>query len=162
MEITFKTITLFATVILTGLSAGFFYAWEVTVIPGTKLIADRVYLETMQSINRAILNPAFFIIFMGSLVLLIISTIQQYGKGMAFWIMLLALLTYLGGTFLVTGMGNVPLNNELDVLQLDTLSPERIQEFRQYYESRWNVLHTIRTVFSVISFILLLINFKLN
>ena len=56
MEITLKSIILFSTLILTGLSAGFFYAWQVSVIPGTKRVVDLTYLETMQSINRAILN----------------------------------------------------------------------------------------------------------
>lgn len=57
MEISIKTITLFAAALLTGLSAGLFYAWAVSVIPGTRKVTDMIYLETMQSINRAIRNP---------------------------------------------------------------------------------------------------------
>lgn len=65
MEITIKSIVLLGTVILTGLSAGFFYAWSVSVIPGTQHISDTSYLQAMQSINRAILNPLFFVVFFG-------------------------------------------------------------------------------------------------
>ena len=67
MELSAKGTTLLIAILLTGLSARLFYAWEVSVIPGTKRIPNRAYLETMQSINRAILHPAFYIIFFGSL-----------------------------------------------------------------------------------------------
>lgn len=154
MEITFKTFMLFMTIFITGLSAGFFYAWEVSVIPGTRKIIDLTYLETMQSINRAILNPAFFLVFFGSLLLLIVSTIQQYHNGLVFWVLLAATLTYFLGTFGVTALGNVPLNDSLDVLNISNLTTEQMDEFRQNYESKWNRLHGIRTCFAVLSFIL--------
>ncbi|MEK6477463.1 DUF1772 domain-containing protein [Catalinimonas sp. 4WD22] len=157
MEISIKTITLLAAVLLTGLSAGLFYAWAVSVIPGTRKVTDMVYLETMQSINRAILNPAFFLIFFGSLLLLVTSTIQQYQAGLSFWLMLAAALTYLIGTFGVTAFGNVPLNNILDALQLSELNPEQMLSSRRQYEGLWNRLHMIRTVFSVLAFLLSLL-----
>lgn len=157
MEISIKTLTLITAVFLTGLSAGFFYAWSVSVIPGTRKVTDMVYLETMQSINRAILNPAFFLIFFGCLLLLGAGTIQQFKAGSAFWFLLAAALTYLIGTFGVTAFGNVPLNDALDVLQLEDLNPAKIISTRKHYEVRWNRLHTIRTVFAVLSFLLSLI-----
>ncbi|MEM8895096.1 MAG: DUF1772 domain-containing protein [Bacteroidota bacterium] len=153
MEISIKTIVMYGAVILTGLSAGLFYAWSVSVIPGTQQISDRTYLETMQSINRAILNPAFFIIFFGSIVFLSIASIYEFQTGrLVFWIMLLASITYLIGTVGVTGLGNVPLNDQLDTLRLTELSADQAREFRQYYESNWNRLHLIRMIFSVVSF----------
>lgn len=157
MEISIKSFTLFTAILLTGLSAGFFYAWVVSVIPGTRKVVDFTYLETMQSINRAILNPAFFLIFFGSLILLIISTIQQYQNGLLFWIMIAATLTYLIGTFGVTVFGNVPLNNALDAIDLSNLNRNQISVFRQDYELKWNRLHMIRTVFAVLSFLLSLL-----
>ncbi len=154
MELSIKSLVLFAAILLTGLSAGLFYAWMVSVIPGTRKVVDTTYLETMQSINRAILNPAFYLIFFGSVLLLAIATIQQFNFGITFWLLLGATLTYLLGTFGVTVFGNVPLNDALDVLQLEELSKHKITEFRQSYERDWNRLHLIRTVFSVISFAL--------
>ncbi len=153
MEISFKSITLFTAIVLTGLSAGLFYAWTVSVIPGTRKIIDITYLESMQSINRAILNPAFYLIFMGSPLVLAMSTIQQYKSGTAFWILLVATLLYLIGTFGVTIFGNVPLNDALDVLDLAELTDTEKSEFRNSYETKWNRLHWIRTAFSVLSFI---------
>ena len=143
------------TVILTGLSSGLFYAWSVSVIPGTQKIPDLTYLETMQSINRAILNPAFFFIFFGSVVCLSISSIYEFHSNkVAFWLLLFASITYLIGTVGVTALGNVPLNNQLDLLKLAETSSDKIAEFRKFYESNWNWLHMIRTVFAVLSFLL--------
>ena len=160
MEISIKTIILFGAVILTGLSAGFFYAWSVSVIPGTQKVVDVTYLETMQSINRAILNPAFYLIFFGSMLFLSIGSIYEFSDNKTtFWLMLAASILYLVGTVGVTAMGNVPLNDQLDVLDLVDLSSSNIQEFRNFYESNWNRLHLIRTVFAVASFFLSLLAF---
>ncbi len=152
MELSIKSLTLFIAILLTGLSAGLFYAWQVSVIPGTRKIIDITYLETMQSINKAILNPAFFILFFGSPLLLWISTFQHYQNGTAFWSLFSATATYLIGTFAITAFGNVPLNDTLEALNLQELSDIEIVGFRRSYEKRWNRLHLTRTVFAVLSF----------
>jgi len=155
MALSIKSIILFASVILTGLSAGFFYAWAVSVIPGTKRVVDLTYLETRQSINRAILNPAFFVIFFGTLILLSLSCVYEYHTSKwVFGLMLASSITYLLGTFGVTALGNVPLNNQLDVMELAKTGSVKLAEFRKFYEENWNRLHTIRTVFAVLSFML--------
>lgn len=157
MEISIKTLTLLVAVILTGLSAGLFYAWTVSVIPGTRKVVDLTYLESMQSINRAILNPAFYLIFMGSPLLLALSTVLQFNAGSKFWLLLAATIVYLLGTFGVTVFGNVPLNDALDVLDLASLGEGELKGFRKSYEGRWNRLHWLRTAFSVLAFIISLL-----
>lgn len=157
MEITLKIIALYIAILLTGLSAGFFYSWQVSVIPGTKLTRDSTYIETMQKINRAIINPPFMLIFLGSLLIQILSVFLYWNSGMSFWLILAATLVYGAGTVMVTGLGNVPLNDALDELQLNDLSKEEISKERHDYEVPWNRLHLIRTFFAVLSFMLLLI-----
>ena len=153
-----KTIIFFITVVLTALSAGIFFAWSVSVIPGTKKITDLSYLETMQSINKEILNPVFFVVFFGSLVFLVINTITQFNHKPTYWLVLSAMLVYAIGTFGFTAFGNVPLNNELDSLNLKELSLSELKSFRSYYERYWNGFHNIRTIAGFISFLLLLIS----
>jgi uncharacterized membrane protein len=156
MDITFKTLSLLAATILTGLSAGLFYAWSVSVIPGTKNLGDFTYLETMQVINRAILNPAFFTIFFGSSIMLgTISIIHFTDNKLLFGLIVSACVIYLFGTVGVTGLGNVPLNNQLDILDLKTLTANELKTFRMFYEQRWNKLHMVRMVFSVIAFLIM-------
>lgn len=158
METSIKSITLFVSIFLTGLSAGLFYAWAVSVIPGTLKSADMTYLETMQSINKEILNPWFYAIFFGALISLMISTLIhfQVTHKIIFWTLLAATVCYIG-TFGVTAFGNVPLNDELEALDLLTLTEEKTKTFRKYYEVKWNRLHLIRTIFSVIAFLLSLL-----
>ena len=155
MDISIKSITLYGAVVLTGLSAGLFFAWSVSVIPGTRKVADLTYLETMQSINRAIFNPAFFLIFFGSIIFLSISSIYEFHTNKwVFGLMLASSITYLIGTVGVTGLGNVPLNDQLDVLKISETSLEKMAAFREYYETNWNRLHLVRTAFAVLSFLI--------
>ncbi|WP_445384422.1 anthrone oxygenase family protein [Robiginitalea sp. IMCC44478] len=154
MDFSLKTIILFAAVVLTGLSAGLFYAWSVSVIPGTKKLADLTYLETMQSINKAILNPGFFLIFFGSIIFLIVASIYEFHTDkLVFGLLLGSAITYLIGTIVITGLGNVPLNDQLDLLRLGEMSADRLAAFREYYESNWNRWHLYRTIFAVLSFL---------
>src|SRR6056297_2881697 len=156
MEITLKTLLLFSAILLTGLSAGLFFAWQVSVIPGTKRVQDSVYIETMQKINRAIINPPFMLIFLGPLVVQIISFVLHWDSSITHWLILGAIILYGIGTVIVTGLGNVPLNDKLDVLSLKDLTEIQMASERQQYESKWNRLHTVRTVFAVLSFMLLI------
>lgn len=153
-----KTSVFFITVLLNALSVGFFFAWSVSVILGTKKVGDLTYLETMQSINKEILNPVFFIVFFGSLITLILNTALQNNNKLMFWLLLTSAIIYLIGTFGVTAFGNVPLNNELDALDIKALNTTELKNFRDYYESSWNQYHNIRTLSNMISFILLLIS----
>lgn len=152
------------TLLLTGLSAGLFFGWTVSVIPGTKHIATKSYLEAMQSINKAILNPVFFIVFFGPTLLLIISSVSQYRQSIdiSFWLFLGATLLYLGGTIGITLIGNVPLNEMLEAKSIQKLDPEELEQIRKSFENRWNLFHTIRTFCAVASFILLLLINHIN
>ncbi|MCF7568259.1 DUF1772 domain-containing protein [Sabulilitoribacter arenilitoris] len=153
-----KTAVFFITVLLNALSTGFFFAWSVSVILGTKKIGHVMYLETMQNINREILNPVFFIVFFGSLISLVISTYLQFNNKTVFVLVLASTIIYLFGTFGVTAFGNVHLNNELEALNITNLNLMELKGFRTYYESAWNHFHSIRTISSMVSFILLLIS----
>ena len=52
---------------------------------------------------------------------------------------------------------NVPLNEILDASNLGLLSKLELQELRDKFEQPWNRWHTIRTVSSFMSFLLLLV-----
>ncbi|MBN4062287.1 DUF1772 domain-containing protein [Bacteroidales bacterium AH-315-I05] len=159
MEINIKSTLLFFAIITTGLSAGLLYAWTVSVIPGLKDIPSKNYLEAMQSINRAILNPGFFIIFFGSLILMILSVYFQYKVqvNLSFWLITAGTIFYLIGTIAVTIFGNVPMNEALDVMNINVLNGEELENIRLSFESKWNQLNTVRTIFAVLAFTLLLL-----
>ncbi len=152
-----KTAMLFLTVILNALSTGFFFAWSVSVVLGMKKVGDYSYLETMQNINREILNPLFFVVFFGSFLGLIISGIFQYDDKTVFCFVLTSAIIYLIGVVGVTAFGNVPLNDELEILDLRDLDLYKLKTFRNYFESNWNLYHRVRTIASILSFAIFLL-----
>jgi uncharacterized membrane protein len=143
----------------TALMTGLFYAFSCSVNPGLARLPDQAYLAAMQSINRAIQNPLFALIFIGAPLFLMISTVMQYGHplSMRFCLLLAATLIYLSGSLSVTIFGNLPLNAELESCNLASASIEEMYRLRTRFQNPWNFLHTIRTVSSIISLILLII-----
>ncbi len=152
------TILIIATV-FTGLMAGLFYAWSISVTPGLAQVDDIHYLKAFQSMNRAILNPAFFVPFIGLVFILPIVSFLFYREGIStsFWYILSATLLYLFGVIAVTFMGNVPLNNLLEALSIDTMSIDQMESFRAAFENKWNQLNMIRTLSSLIALICLIL-----
>lgn len=148
------TILLIITATVTALIAGLFYAYSCSVVLGLGKLSDSEYLKSMQSINREILNPVFFLSFMGTAFLLPISTFLYRGQNLVFILLLMATLAYLIGVFGVTIFGNVPLNDQLDKFDIVNSSAEAIKEMRNNFERKWNFLNNIRTVFSVITIVL--------
>ena len=137
----------------TGLIAGLMYVYSCSVNPGLGRLTDLEYLSAMQSINRAILNPLFFITFMGTLILLPVSTWLSYDTS-RFWYFLAATIVYAIGVFGVTIGGNVPLNEALDKFNIGGASQEQLALQRSLFEQKWNTFHAIRTVANVLSALL--------
>jgi uncharacterized membrane protein len=158
-KMTFANIILLATATTTALIAGLYYAWSCSVIDGLGKLPDAGYIAAMQSLNREILNPLFYMSFMGSLLLLPVCTWVHYSKpvSLRFYLLLAATLLYAFGSFGVTVAGNVPLNDALDGFNLHSASAEEIARFRVQFEVPWNRLHSIRTIANFIALILVLL-----
>lgn len=150
------TVFLLTTAVLTALIAGLFYAYSCSVVLGLGKLSDTEYLKSMQSINREILNPVFFMSFIGTAVLLPVTTFLFRGEQPAFTFLLLASGAYLIGVFGVTVAGNVPLNDMLDKFDISGATEDAVKKMREGFENRWNLLNNIRTVFSVISIVLVI------
>ncbi|WP_228455324.1 DUF1772 domain-containing protein [Chryseobacterium sp. Tr-659] len=147
------TLVLIIAAVLTALIGGLFYAYSCSVVLGLGKLSDMEYLKAMQNINREILNPVFFISFMGTAALLPLSTFLFRGHQPVFLFLLLASLAYLIGVFGVTIVGNVPMNDALDKFDISKSTMETARQMRDNFENRWNFLNNIRTIFSVISII---------
>jgi uncharacterized membrane protein len=148
-----ENILLVITGTLTSLLAGLFYGYAVSVNGGLGRLKDAGYVAAMQSINIAILNPLFFLIFMGPVILLPIATLMHRSilDSDRFILLLFASVLYIMGVFGVTAAGNVPLNNRLARIELSKASDQEITRAREEYERPWNRLHTIRTLAAVIA-----------
>jgi uncharacterized membrane protein len=153
---TSTNIVLAITTTATALIAGLLYGYSCSVNLGLGRLPDAEYISAMQSINKAIQNPLFFISFMGTCILLPISTFLHYGQpiSMRFWLLLAATGVYILGVIGVTFWGNIPLNNMLDAFDLKNANNDLIQLERAHFENPWNFFHTIRTAASILALIL--------
>jgi len=150
---------LIITATATGLIAGLFYAYTCSVNIGLGRLPDKEYLAAMQSINKAILNPLFFASFLGTLLLLPLSTWLNYEQPLStrFLLLLTAAIIYTIGVFGVTMFGNVPLNDALAGFDLEHASVKSIFDQRLQFERPWLLLHQLRTIASVVCLILVII-----
>lgn len=150
------TIIRLGAVLLTGLAAGLFYGYDCSVIKGLGNLPAKQYIQTFQAINRAILNPYFFISFIGALLLLPVAAWMGYHQqpGMPFYFLLAAAIVYVIGVFGVTALGNVPLNNALDQFDATGAAAGAVETARQEFEASWNRLHHVRTCAAILSFAL--------
>jgi uncharacterized membrane protein len=148
----FRGGTLAAATLTTGLMAGLYYAYAISVMPGLSRTDDRTFISAMQQINVAILNPWFFVIFFGALVFSALAGalhLQADWRGVLPWIAA-ALVLYIA-TLLITFGFNVPLNNELAAAG----DPERIADLtavREHFEASWVRWNMARAVASTAAF----------
>ena len=154
-----QIITLFLATMTTGLMAGIFFTWTNAVTPGIGQLNDLGYLKALQSMNRVILNPAFYMIFICPIFMLPLATVLNYNSisSLAFTLLSIAAVIYLVGVFFITVAGNIPLNNVLDKNDLEDCSLEEARKLRNKIETKWNNFNLIRTITSFISFILLIL-----
>jgi uncharacterized membrane protein len=148
-----RALTLAGATLTTGLVAGVFYAYAVSVNLGLADQSDASYVATMQAINERIQNPLFFASFFGAILFLLAALAIHFPKLRSgrFRLIALAYVLYVGGGFLPTVFVNVPLNEQLAAVDPD--APARIlSEARAAYEGPWNLWNGVRAVFSSLAF----------
>lgn len=130
---------------LTGLSAGFFFAYESSVIRGLADVDDVTYVATFQAINATIRNPMFGLVFFGSLpVAIAAAAINWRASDVTRRILLVAApLLYIIG-MAITFTGNVVLNNEL--AEVEVTSAAVATQARADFEDDWNRLDGYRSL----------------
>ena len=158
-----ETIILALAILFTGLMAGIFFTWSNAVKPGIGKLSDLEYLRAFQSMNRVILNNTFKFIFGGAIIttgLLPIFYFNLYPNNI-FWVFISAFVLYGVGAFIVTIIGNIPLNELLDKTSLESISLDELKRLRTSIEVKWNNFNLIRSISSLVSFILLILSILL-
>jgi uncharacterized membrane protein len=153
----FRTLTLALATLATGLVAGVFYAYAISVNLGLAAQPDASYVATMQAINARIQNPMFFASFFGA-VLFLLATLAAHiprPRSGRFGLVALACVLYIGGGFLLTAFVSVPMNEELARVA-EGASPEELADARAAYEGPWNFWNGVRTVFTSLAFLVLI------
>ena len=143
-----REISLVATVLTTGLMAGIYLAFSLAVMPGLRASDDDTFVRTMRAMNRAIVNPVFFLVFLGPLLLGMIAVLSRLPDGDGLEQAAVGLLLYVA-TLVITAAVSVPLNNALDEAPGDALSAE----VRARFEQRWVRWNLVRTALAAAAFL---------
>jgi uncharacterized membrane protein len=152
-----RSLTLAMSTLTTGLMAGVYFAFSVSVNLGLAAQPDATYVATMNAINDRIENPLFFLSFFGAAVLPLAMLGYYYRRPRSgrFWLVALASVFYIGGSFLLTSFVNVPMNTQLATVDSD--APAWVlATARDAYERPWDFWNGVRTVFSVLAFLALI------
>jgi uncharacterized membrane protein len=153
---TVRALTLACATLTTGLVAGVYYAFAVSVNLGLATQPDASYVATMQAINERIENPLFFLTFFGAALFPLAALAAHYRRPRSgrFWLVALACVLYIGGSFLLTVFVNVPLNEQLASVAPEA-SPGELAHAIAGYEGPWNFWNSVRTMFSFLAFVAL-------
>lgn len=131
---TIQLTALIAATVLSGLIAGLYYTFFCAVMPGLRRVPDAAFVESMRSINLAILNPWFALVFAGAplatVVALVLGPTVPLAVGVGLHLVAL----------IVTFRINVPLNEKLDGTTADRPAARAAFEERWV---RWNLVRAI-------------------
>ena len=153
-------ITLILATLLCSLAAGLLFTFAIVVMPGIRSLDNRAFIRAFQVTDRIIQNnqPLFMLVWLGSVVTLLIAAVLGFGQldTAGRLLIISATLIYLLGVQLPTITINIPLNNELQTLDVDVMDEASNSAARQAFEPRWNRWNAIRTAFAVLACLLLM------
>src|SRR5687767_10674164 len=133
-----------------GLIAGVFFAFSAFVMKALARLPAAEGIAAMQSINVAVINPLFLGVFLGTAAACAaaaVGALLRWQKPGAGYVLAGAAL-YVVGTFLVTILFNVPLNNSLAAV---TPSDPAAASQWAGYMSRWTAWNHVRTAAALLA-----------
>lgn len=156
----FNGLLVFST-LTTVLVAGLLFTFALLVMPGLGQLEDRSFLRGFQEIDRIIQHghPLFVVVWLGSVISLLAATVMGFSQldGLARGLLITATVLYMAGVQLPTIRGNVPLNNELQALELTSVSEPGLANARKSFEVSWNRLNLFRTIVCLLVATLLIV-----
>lgn len=148
-------VTLVLATVLCSLVAGFLFAFGVVIMPGIRNLADREFILAFQEVDGIIQRgqPLFVLVWLGSALALAVGLALGIGQlgGIERLLLVAAGALHFLGVQLPTVAVNVPLNNELQAVDVDKTDENALRSARQRFERRWNRSNLLRTVLSVLS-----------
>lgn len=161
----FPIILILAT-LLCALVAGLLFAFAIVTMPGIKSLNDDEFIRAFQVMDGVIQNnqPLFVLVWIGSALTLLMATVLGFGQldlvGKS--LLLMATALYIFGVQLPTILINVPLNNQLQTLDVGKMNASTQADARLSFEPRWNQWNRIRTaVATLVTTLLILLLFLL-
>jgi uncharacterized membrane protein len=147
--------TLFNVAILTAtllcsLVAGFLFAFATVVMPGIGRLDDRGFIRAFQAVDGVIQanQPLFIVVWVGSAVSVVVAGMLGIWEleGTNRLLLSGAALLYVFGVQVPTISVNIPLNNQLQRLDPDSMNDSARQRARSDFERSWNRWNVFRTI----------------
>ncbi|OYQ62152.1 hypothetical protein B9G53_23635 [Pseudanabaena sp. SR411] len=133
-----------------GLMAGVFFAFSTFVMNALASLQPKQGITAMQSINITVINPLFMGIFLGTAATCILiagSALLKWYQPKAVYL-LIGSLFYLIGTFGITILCNVPLNEALAIADPDSAEGESLWA---NYLTNWTIWNHVRTISALLA-----------
>ena len=159
----FLDISLFFSILLCALAAGFILTYAIIVMPGLSKLDDKEFIKAFQVTDGIIQNnqPIFILIWVGSIISVlgtIITSILSLGIVEA-WLIIFAGVIYLLGVQGITVSIQLPLNKRIQKIDVNSTNSQTLSEVRRNFETKWNYFNNIRTgiaIFVIVIFLLTL------
>ncbi|MBM0105543.1 DUF1772 domain-containing protein [Steroidobacter sp. S1-65] len=137
-----------------GLVGGLFFVFSNTVMRAFDRLPAAHAVAAMNSINRVILNPGFFLVFFGTALLCVVILIGQPSQtgGRSGAMALAGAVLYLVGSIGVTMVFNVPLNNKLASLTPAASDMETQWPAYRGPWTRWNHVRAVACLLAAAAF----------
>jgi len=136
-----------------ALVGGVFFAFSSFVMKALARVPSSEGIAAMQSINVVVINPSFLGAFMGTTILSMgmvgLALVSRSHPSAMFF--LGGAIFYFVGTFLVTALGNVPLNDQLAAVS--ATDPAAV-DLWEHYLSRWTMWNHVRTAAAMVAALL--------
>ena len=139
-----------------GLIAGVFFAFSTFVMGALGRLPAAHGIATMQSINVVVINPWFLGVFIGTAAacaLLVAASLVAWQEPGAI-LLLVGALFYFAGTFLVTMVFNVPLNDALAAVAPESSDGSNLWA---RYLGTWTAWNHVRTIAALAGATLLMV-----
>ena len=159
-------ITLMLSILFCSLVAGLLFGFAIVVMPGIAKLTDKEYLLAFKHMDGIIQNdqPLFILVWAGSILSVIVTFVLGVMNlnGTQTYLISAASVLYLLGVQLPTFRFNIPLNNSLQSLDIETLKETEVALFRSDFEAPWNRWNKFRTVNAIVTVsIFLLVLFRI-
>ncbi|MFC5289435.1 DUF1772 domain-containing protein [Actinokineospora guangxiensis] len=139
-------VVLIATTVASGLIAGLYFAFSISVMLALGEVDDRAFVDTMQRINRRIQNAVFGVVFaaapIGSIAIAVMELLGDDPR----WPVLAGAVLTVAAT-LITITVNVPLNNALEAAG-PVADGADLAAVRAAFEPRWVRFNHVRGIVS--------------
>jgi uncharacterized membrane protein len=131
-----------------ALSAGFFYTYSISVMPGLDAIDPFAAVVAMQGINATIRTPVFAFAFFGPLAFTILAAALARRRGVLLPL-LAAAIVYAAGVLALTFVVHVPMNDAL--AEVKTAANDALTIWREY-AAPWLAWNHVRAIAAAAAF----------